>query len=283
MRTVGKAVLTLLALVGVVVAAALFYIDRILIESVERGGSYALGVETELDSLRLGLVSGKLGLSGLRVANPEGFESPHFLSLDRADVHVRLRSLIHDPVDVPLLSVSGLEMSLERSGRRTNYGIILDNLAKLESAESQPAAEEDEAAGSESKRFVIRKLVIRDVKAKARLFAAGREVKEVEVDVPEINVENIGSESGTDLAGLAGVITKAVLEAVAQKSGDLKGLSRDLRGRLARLEDVKIEVPGSVTEIRGAFGAEGQRRLGDATKKGAELLEGLGIRGRKEK
>jgi hypothetical protein len=271
-----KAVWFLLALVVIVVAGALFYIDRLLIESVERGGSYALGVDTELDSVRLGLVSGKLGLSGLRVANPEGFERPHFLSLDRGNVHVRLPSLMQDKIVVPSLTVSGLEMSLERSRGRTNYGVILDNLAKLESKESQAASEAGEA---ESKGFVIRELVIREVTARARFVVPGTKPQEFEVKVPEIKLQDVGSGSaaGVSLAELAKVVTTAVLEAVVKSSrGELaQGLARDLRGRLARFERVQIEVPSSVKELSG-------KDLGDAAEKGAELLKGLGLGGKKE-
>jgi hypothetical protein len=274
-----KAVWFLLALVVIVVAGALFYIDRVLIESVERGGSHALGVDTELDSVRLGLLSGKLSLSGLRVANPEGFELPHFLSLDRGDVHVRLPSLMQDKIVVPSLTVSGLEMSLERSKGRANYGVILDNLAKLESEESQPASEEERAQGAESKGFVIRELEIRDVTARARLAVPGTKPQEYEVNIPEIKLEDVGSGSaaGVSLAGLARVITTAVLEAVVKSSrGDLaKGLARDLRGRLARVERVQIEVPSSVKDISG-------KDLGGAVEKGAELLKGLRLGGKKE-
>ena len=86
--TVRFRVLLVLVLVVVIVAAGgLFYLDRVVGASIERGGSYALGVDTELRSVRLGLLSGEFSLSGLTVANPPGFETPHFFRLEREQCH----------------------------------------------------------------------------------------------------------------------------------------------------------------------------------------------------
>jgi hypothetical protein len=47
---------------------------------------------------------------------------------------------------------------------------------------------------------------------------------------------------------------------------------------------VKIELPRSVNEVtEGELGTEAQKQLGDAARKGAELLKGIGLGGREEK
>jgi hypothetical protein len=279
----------LLAVLVIAVVGALLYIDRLLVAGVERGGTHALGVETELRSVRLGLVSGKLGLSGLTVANPEGFETPHFLSLDHGNASVRLRSLTEDTVVIPLVTLRGLELSLERAKGRTNYGVILGNLKKLEKEPSggrRPPAEEDQAT-DESKGFVIQELVLEDVTARARLVPGGGKAREYEVKVPEVKLRDIGSDSetGLSLAQLANVLTKAVLKAVTERGGGLSpALAQEIRGQLAQLRGVRIDTAGVASEAKRALGEEVEKRLGgEAAKKGAELLKGLGFGGGEER
>lgn len=57
-----------LLLLGAVIA--FLFIDSIAKQAIERGGFYALGVETELDSTDIGLFSGQFRLDVLHVANP---------------------------------------------------------------------------------------------------------------------------------------------------------------------------------------------------------------------
>ncbi len=77
---------------------------------------------------------------------------------------------------------------------------------------------------------------------------------------------------------LAGVLTKAILAGVAQKSASLPfGLSGDLRRNLARLGTVRVEVPGVATSAAGRT----VQSVKDAAEKAGELLKGLGHRLRK--
>ena len=62
-------------------------------------------------------------------------------------------------VELPLLGLSDLNVVLERREGKANYKVILENLKRLESGEKKT---EDPAADS-GKRFVVRKVDIRDV------------------------------------------------------------------------------------------------------------------------
>ncbi|MDX1682749.1 MAG: hypothetical protein R3336_06495, partial [Phycisphaeraceae bacterium] len=63
----------LLALVLLVVGIFI-YIDSIAATAVERGGTYALGVDTRLADADVGIFAGEVTLDGLTVDNPEGFK-----------------------------------------------------------------------------------------------------------------------------------------------------------------------------------------------------------------
>ena len=54
-----------------VIAAVLLGIDSIAKSGVEKGASYALGVETKLESIDVRLLDGQIIMDDLNIANPE--------------------------------------------------------------------------------------------------------------------------------------------------------------------------------------------------------------------
>ncbi len=256
------------------IAAVIFYIDWIASEAIERGGTAALGLETRVRLVRLGLLASELTLSGLTVANPEGFEASHLLKLERGELAVDLSELRADPIVISRIVLSGIELNLERKRGRTNYGVLLDNLSRSESEPSTSKAEDEAGAG-----LVIREVLIRDVTARGQLISLQGERTKLEVNVPEIRMRDLGSgESGMSMTQLAGVLMKAILAGVAQQSASLPSeLSGDLRRHLAPLGKVRVEVPGVATSAAG----RSVQSVEDAAEKAGELLEGLGKRQRK--
>ncbi len=256
------------------ITAVIFYIDLIASEAIERGGTAALGLETRVGRVRLGLLSTELSLSDMTVANPEGFEAPHLLKLEKGEFEVGLSELRADPIVISRIVLSGIELNLEKDRGRTNFGVLLENLSRSEADPSASKAEGEAGAG-----LVIREVLIRDVTARGQLIPLQGERTKLEVNVPEIRMRDLGSgESGMSMTQLAGELTKAILAGVAQKSASLPSeLSGDLRRNLARLGKVRVEVPGVATSTAG----RSVQSVKDDAEKAGELLEGLGKRQRK--
>ena len=256
------------------IAAVIFYIDWIASEAIERGGTAALGLETRVGLVRLGLLSAELSLSDLTVANPEGFEAPYLLKLEKGELALGLSELRADPIVISRIVLSGIELNLERKRGRTNYGVLLDNLSRSESEPSTSEAEDEAGAG-----LVILEVLIRDVTVRGQLIPLQGERTKLEVNVPEIRMRELGSgEHGLSMTQLVGVLMKAILAGVAQQSASLPfELSGDLRRNLARLGKVRVEVPGVATSAAGRT----VQSVKDAAEKAGELLQGLGNRLRK--
>jgi uncharacterized protein involved in outer membrane biogenesis len=200
------------------IAAVIFYIDLIASEAIERGGTAALGLETRVGRVRLGLLSTELSLSDMTVANPEGFEAPHLLKLEKGELEVGLSELRADPIVISRIVLSGIELNLEKDRGRTNFGVLLENLSRSEADASASKAEGEAGAG-----LVIGEVLIRDVTARGQLIPLQGERTQLEVNVPEIRMRDLGSgESGMSMTQLAGVLTKAILAGVAQKSASLR-------------------------------------------------------------
>src|SRR5205814_1980323 len=105
---------TPILLVILLVVGLLFFVDSAAKAGIQRGGTYAMGVDTSVSSVSIGLLSGKLSMSGLKVANPTGFKSDRFMSLGQGDVAVSLGSLTKDTIIVPTLALDTIDVGLEK-------------------------------------------------------------------------------------------------------------------------------------------------------------------------
>ena len=246
-------------------AAGWFRVSRGARVAVERAGTQALGVETRLAKLERGILSGELDLGDLSVANPPGFSTPHFLTLDQGRFEVSLGTLTSSRIDAPLLELSGLELSLEKHAGRTNYGAILDS---LQDASGGGAKTEEPAAEGGGKTFLLREVVLRDVSAHVDLLPEGGELTVVDVTLPELRLHDVGA-GGAPLSSIVGDIVQALLAAVGDAAagripdavrGELESrlaqISLDARGLRERagkaLEDLDpAELEGAVKEAGG--------------------------------
>ncbi len=263
-----RILLAVLALVVIGVVVALLFIDSIAARAIEKSGTYALGVPTEVDSADIGLFSGEYGLDGLRVANPPGFARPDFLTLGRARLEVSLASLASDRVTVPLIALEEISLDLERTKQGTNYGAILENLERFESGE---APEPEGEAGP--KTFLIERIVLRQVRADVDLIPIGGEATRVALTIPEIVVEDLDSD-GMTAAEICALVVKTLLQAAIEAGGGIlpEDLLRDLRGRLDELEAVASEkvveeVTGALEDVGKQLGGKAEEALDKAGKK----------------
>jgi hypothetical protein len=285
-----KRIVVLVALVVVLVGVVGYIaIDRLTKAGIERGGTYAMGVDTKLDNIHIGLFSGSVSLDGLSVANPEGFKSDHFMTLGDGSVEVTLGSLMGDKVEVPSLRLNNINLALEKDKGTANYTVILDHLATVTSSGDEPAEDTGDEGG---KKFVIKELVITDVKVKADVIG-GMSTK---ITVPEIRLTDIGSDSdnGVLLKDLSGIILTAILSSVVEQAGDLLpgGIGEGLQGGLASvgdLGDFGVQIVGDVKAQASEKLGEATQILGEKSEEAGKaidkLSEGLGgfLGGKKDK
>jgi hypothetical protein len=269
MRKLIWLVIILVVLLAAGLIAAFFYIDAIARQAVERGGTYALGVNTTLRKADVKVFSGAVTLNGLRVDNPEGFAADHFLRLGEGDVAVSLASLRQEVVRLPTLTLKTIDVNLEKKDGKANYRVILDNLKKLSGDRPTEGAQ----------KYVIETVDIRRVTV--HVTALGQNL---DVPIDRIRLKNVGSGEGADglpMAELTGVIVKAVFQAVVQKAGgvipadvlnDLSSGVKELANldRLAEIADVEV-----VSDVAGKAAEEIGAKAGDIADKAKEGLGGL--------
>ena len=268
-RVAVVGLLGLLLLAGTV----LFLGNRVARAGLERAGSRALGAETSVGSLRIGLVSGHLGLAGLSVANPAPFEGGEFLSLDHGELEVSLGTLTGERIVAPLLALSGIELRLERRAGETNFGQVLASLERAAGSGS-----EDEGG----KRFVLKRVEIRDVSALVDLIEVGGELTEFTVTLPELVLEDMGAD-GAPLERVVAELVHALFAGVLEAGAGVlpADLLADLRADLAALgaelsalgEGLLEEAAGELGEALGEAGKVLESQVEEAVKEAGDALE----------
>lgn len=260
---VGGLVL-LLAAAGLVV----YRVDALARAGVETGAGRALGTRTTLDSASIGIVSGRSELAGFQVGNPPGFGDGHFLKLDQAAVELSLAALLDDVVQVPAIALGGIDLNLERGLTGSNYDAIIANLRGFESG----------GGPREGKRFVVREIVVRDVKVHVKLLPGlGGALTQVTVPIPELRLRDVGSDSsgGVILAQVTGALVQAILAATIENGGGLlpQDLLQDLGRAVGGVDSLKtvgatlaVTVDGVLKDVTRDVGAAAAAAVDSAVK-----------------
>lgn len=268
--------------VGVLVLAlalgtGFVWIDRIAKAAVEAAATYALGVRTTLHSMDIGVTTGNVSLAKLHIANPEGFDTPHFMDLGSGSVAVSLGSLMDKTVTFPELKLGALDMNLERKGTTANYKAILDELKKFESKESAVAPGDGKPQPrSDSRTFIVKLVTIEGVKVNVNVLPLGGKLTRVPIVLPRIELRDVGAGpgGGVEMGKLIGIVMRAVLDAVVREGGglipgDVAGELRAGIDSLQGLGGITAHVVGDVTTV-----VDGQvRKLGELS---ADTLKKLG-------
>ncbi len=284
-RLVAAFVVLIVVVVVGGIAAVGMAADSIARRGVEAGATYALGVDTKLAGANVGIMSGSFDMQGLRVANPQGFKSDTFMSLGSGGVSVSFGTLRQEVVELPRLELADLTVNLERADGKANYQAIVDNLKRFESGKDKPST-------GEEKRFVIRRVDVRNVRANVSMLPVGGSLTTVQVVVPEIVLTDVGSDgSGVTLGQAANIITKAVLASIAANAGNLlpTDFVNDLTTQLGQLESLQslgvnfaADFGQGLQNITGSIGdaaknLEDLKKAGeDATKQIEDAAKGIG-------
>lgn len=280
MKKIKLLIVVVVVLVVAVVGGLFLYIDQAAKAGVEAGGTYALGVDTKLDGMDVGILSGSVQMDALNVDNPSDFETPHFLRLSKGRVAVSLGTLMEKKIVLPELTLSGLSLNLENKLGKSNYQAILDNLKKFESNEKAAPAEPKQAEG-QGKTFVIKRVTIEDVQVQVDLLPVGGKLTRTPVKIEKIELKNVGtgSDNGIKMAELTALLMKAILKSVAEKGGNLLpgNIAGELTAGLKGLEGLG----GATVQVLGDVVSGGAKQIGEMGKAITEgvskpLTEGVG-------
>ena len=252
-----RLVLAVVVLVVVAGVVGYLWLDTIAKEAVQRGGTYAMGVDTTVDKVSLRPFAGQLQMQGLNVANPKGFSGVHLMQTGTFELELVPSSLMDKTIVLKKFELDGLDMYIDQQMPRSNISVIMDNLKKL--GDEKPKDQKP----SEGKNYRVDLITIRNVVAHVKVLAG----PELTIKIPEIQLKNVTGDNaaGVALPVLVARILPAILAAVLEQGkgvlppdlaaalrGDVSALTAQLGGQAQQMvKGVQGEIGKTVGSVLG--------------------------------
>ena len=280
MRKLLKIIAGLCVTVLVALVVLFFTVDQIAEYAIDHAGTSALGVDTHIDGVNIGLISGQTTLKNLTVANPPGYNGSTFLELKDGELDASLANLMGSRVDVDLIRLSGIRLDIEQNSKGFNYAAILANARGEESADPASSPPTDKAdkkktavntPDEKGKTYHINKILITDVLITANLLSPLGKVTSAKIPIKKIEMNDVGSEKGVLLSKLTVLVVEALLEAAA--SAGIK----DLPGSV--LESLGEQIGSSSGVSLGGLGIDtgsGLKSIGNKITESINSITGSG-------
>ena len=240
MKKVVLPVVLLLLLIG---GGVFFYLDAIVKGGIEVVGSEVLGTAVTVASVSVSPLNGSGSIRGLKIENPEGFDSDYALELESISLKLDVGSVFSEVVEIESITIIQPAISYETKIVTDNIRALLDNLSAGE--------EENAGTGAESgagKGLIIRELKIVD--PQLNLVAA---FVTAPVPLPDIEMQDIGAEG--DASSVAAAISLVLSElsgSILTNAPSLDDLAESVESTLQEgVEQVDEVVSDAVEDLSG--------------------------------
>lgn len=230
-------VVFLLLLVG---GGIFFYLDSIVKSGIEVVGSSVLGTAVTVDSVSISPFSGQGSISGLRVENPEGFDSQYAFELDSVLVNIDVNTVFTDAAQIESIIIMQPIITYETKITTDNIRALLANIAEGEADSTDPEVEDDSA----------QQIVIREFRMVGSQLNFVSSIVSAPITLADIEIQNIGAEGGTASAANA---VRVVLQELVQTilRSDLPSLDLLRDSVEGRLQDGAQRVEEAVEDLGG--------------------------------
>lgn len=243
LKRLGIALAVLIVLLAATVAGALMLVDtaalkRVVSEQVEENTGRELAIEGDLGISIFPWLGFELGQA--RLANAAGFEERPFLTLERAELRVRLLPLLRREVAVDRVVLHGLEVNLARNaagrGNWEDLAAAPDEAPDAPGAEGTPTPADEPPAAAPAFDLRVEGLDVRDADLHWRDASTGQSV----------SIRDLQLETGV-LA--RGVVTPVRLQARLEPS-DAPSVAIDLQTEAGfEPETRRLRLPGFAVEL----------------------------------
>ncbi|TCS64321.1 AsmA family protein [Varunaivibrio sulfuroxidans] len=262
-----KKILIVVGILAVLVGGGVAYLysslDEIITATVQKVGSRMMLVDVTLKKTKLSLTSGRGEMDGLKVGNPQGYNTNYAASLGKVVLEVDVNTVIKNPTIIHGVFVEKPEVTYEIGGNGSNITAIQKNVEGSLSRLGIGGTGTGTTSGQKPpKKFIIENLIIRDgvVRVSATMFQG----KTLDVPLPKIHLRDIGRKKGGLTSNeivleVVNAMTKAATEAAM--STDLSKLGLDM----TTIDNLKTQVKGLLGTSGGAKAVIDQK-LGAAKK-----------------
>lgn len=212
-----KVILFIFILIIFVLAGAYFARNLIVVRAIEKGTTYALGVNANVGSANLALGAGSLELSDYKIDNPSGYESDELLTIKSGVLTVSYGSVFSNTVVVDSMILDGVKVNLIQRGDKGNFAEIINYARKIEFDTS-----------SSTTLVRINKVAVRNISVNAAFTILSQVNIDKSFAIEDITLTNVGGEEGATIAEIASIVFQEILNKAVIKG---KGQVSDQFGR----------------------------------------------------
>lgn len=212
-----KAILFIFILIIFVLAGAYFARNMIVVRAIEKGTTYALGVNANVGSANLALGAGSLELNDYKIDNPSGYESDELLTIESGVLRVSYGSVFSNTVVVDSMILDGVKVNLIQRGDKGNFAEIINYARKIEFDTS-----------SSTTLVRINKVAVRNISVNAAFTILSQVNIDKSFAIEDITLTNVGGEEGATIAEIASIVFQEILNKAVIKG---KGQVSDQFGR----------------------------------------------------
>ena len=210
MKKIAIALIAVVAVIGIAVSWLLGSLDGIVKNQIESIGSELTGVLVTVESVKIDLGKGLGTIAGLKIANPDGYNTDAALTLNVLSLNLDLGSLSGDPLILEKLVIESLEGNLELRDGSTNLSEIVANI-QADDGEAEKKTEETESG--KPLKLSINELLI----SNAKITVTDKDVAEVKT-LPTITLSDVGGEKGGTPAQVSGVIVSTLISEILKEA-----------------------------------------------------------------
>ncbi len=252
-KLIIRLLIVLLVIVVLAVVGVALFLDTAIKKGVETVGPQITKVDIKLDGVSLSLLSGSAKIKGLIVGNPQGYKTPHAISVGTASVAVSPGSLLSAKIVVKSIRIEAPEITFEGGLGGNNLSKILDNVnasAGGGGATTEKGAPKEQKPG---KKLEVDDFLITGAKINVSLTGMGGQA--APIPLPDIHLTDFGKDSnGITPAELTKKVLQAITEstakAVAGTVGNLgKGVLNTATGTGKTATDTVGKATKGITDL----------------------------------
>ena len=251
----------LIIIVIILVVIGLSNLGPIIKTAVNKYGPQITKTEVTLKDVGISIFSAEATLKEFRLGNPKGFKSPYAVSVGKVHVDVDERSLTGDTIVIDKIEMVAPEIVYERGLKTDNFKSLLNNVKT--SAKEEKATAKKSGDGTGGKKLIIKDFLMS--KAKLSLAVSMADVRNVDAEIPDIRLKDMGVAEG----GIPPAKAFEQILAALHKSVTSPGVSNALKESLKNI-GADIKGAGKDMEKKARTAAESYRTSGKDTKKQVE-------------
>jgi hypothetical protein len=221
----------LLGLLAIAIISLFFFGSGILNKGVSTTintlGPKVTQTPVSVEAVDLSLTSGSGTITGLKVGNPQGYESENIFELGEILVDVKPTSLTSDTIIVEKVHINGPKISYEKTLQGSNLKDLQNNIkAFTQSLPGSGGTPTEDATNDSASDKPAKKVIVEDFQIKGGRVNAGVLGLNIEIPLPTLSFENIGAEDGPSFAEIGDQIIQEILNVIGpalEKSTDFLG------------------------------------------------------------